>query len=270
MRGLVVLIAFAFALAGCGAAPSPEEAVLDAGDNTSDAKTARIEVAFDAAPVTRGAFDLTEGTGTFEGDGESARMIYAKNAVYELVSSQLTIAVPGQKRWLKSPRSEYVPLLLDPFADTPADLLAFLDVAGEAQPVGTGEERGEQVKRYSAILDLNAFLASLPAQEQAEMREYFDEYWLEWDTSGVPLLLALDSEGRFRRADLVLADGEELTIEFFDYGVEVDASAPPENEVLSWAEYEKLLRKECEELKKKGLEKTKPHCFSCGAGEGEA
>ena len=58
-------------------------------------------------------------------------------------------------------------------------------------------------------------------------------------------------------------------VEIFDYGVEVDATAPPRRR-HQLRRYEQLLRAECEPLKKQGLEKTRPHCFSCGAGEGEA
>lgn len=83
--------------------------------------------------------------------------------------------------------------------------------------------------------------------------------------------LALDAEGRLRRADLTLGDGSgELAFEFFEYGVPVDATPPPAEEVVTWAEYEELLRKECEALKKEGLENTMPHCVGgCSAGEGE-
>jgi hypothetical protein len=109
----------------------------------------------------------------------------------------------------------------------------------------------------------------VPVEARADLREVLLDYWPESGTEGVPVQLALDSEGRLRRADLVTYEGEEIVVEIFEYGVEVDATAPPKADVITWAEYEKLLRAECERLKKQGLEKTRPHCFSCGAGEGE-
>jgi hypothetical protein len=263
MRRLLVLIAFAFALAGCGTAPTPEEAVSDAGKNTTDGRTARIVVSFDDSAYVRGVFDFAEQTGVLEPDEAAGRTIVTREAVFVPITGEL-ISTSRDRRWLAHPRADYSPLLLDPFADTPADLLEFLTPGGEVRLIGEGEERGEPVKHYSALLDVERI-----SRGQEEFIAYLDDYWPGWQTEGVPFQLALDSEGRLRRADLVLADGEELTIELFDYGVEFDATPPDASEVLTWAEYEKLLRKECESLKKKGLEKTKPHCFSCGVAEGE-
>jgi hypothetical protein len=264
MRRLLVLIAFGFALAGCGAAPSPEEAVSDAGKKTADARTARIVVSYEDSASVAGVFDFAEQTGILEPDEAAGRTIVTREAVFVSVIDELISTTRG-KRWLAHPRTNYSPLLLDPFADTPSELLEFLTPAGEVQLVGEGEERGEPVKRYSALLDVERI-----SRGQEEFMAYLDDYWPGWETEGVPFQLALDSQGRLRRADLVLADGEELKIELFDYGVEFDATPPDASEVLTWAEYEQLLRKECESLKKKGLEKTKPHCFSCGVAEGEA
>ncbi len=269
---LAPFVVFVLVLVGCGAAPSPEEAVSDTGAKTADAGTARIAVGFDGVVETNGAFNLEDGTGVLGGDRPHG--IIAADASYERFSDErgFISPIPSSKRWLKWEKpSGLAPLVLNPVVDSSADLLAFLGSTGEVHEVGSGEERGEPVTRYSAVLDLERFLAGVPSAERADIRAALEDFWPDWDTAAPSVQLALDAEGRLRRADLVLGDGSgELAFEFFDYGVKVDATAPPAEEVVTWAEYEELLRKECESLKKKGLENTKPHCVGgCSAGEGE-
>ncbi|MGH2920718.1 MAG: hypothetical protein ACRDKU_01445 [Gaiellaceae bacterium] len=247
-----MLAVSALALAGCGAAPSPEQPA-------AEADTARIIVSYDEYADVEGVFDLRSGSGVIDGPGPEA--ILTLDAAYQAMEEQLASA--GEKRWLKSPRDMFDPLLVSPVADGPEELLAFLASADRGEPVGEGEVRGEPVTHYAATVRMDEFLATLTPVERADLNDYY----AEWE--GTVFQLAVDSQGRFRRAEFAFWDFEEIVIEIFDYGVEVDAKAPDPSTVLSWAEYEELLRAECERLKKKGLEKTKPHCFSCGASEGE-
>jgi hypothetical protein len=252
MRRFVVLAVSALALAGCGAAPSQEQPA-------ADTSTARIIVSYDESATVEGAFDLNDGSGVIDAPGP--RTILTPEAAYQALEQQL--ASVGGKRWLKSPRDTFDPLLLAPLADGPEELLAFLASADRGEPVGEGEVRGEPVTHYAATVRMDEFLATLTPGERADLSDHY----AEWE--GTVFQLAVDSQGRFRWAEFAFGDGEELVIEIFDYGVEVDAGAPDPSTVLSWAEYEELLRAECDRLKKKGLEKTKPHCFSCGVAEGE-
>lgn len=268
---LAPLVVFALMLVGCGGAPSPEEAVSDTGAKTADAGTARIAVGFDGAVETSGAFDLEDGTGVLGGD--RPHTIITGDASYERLSDERAMTpITSSKRWLKWEKGVFVPLALDPVVDSPADLLVFLGFAGDVHEVGSGEERGEPVTRYSAVLDLERFLARIPPAERDDVSAALDDFWPGWEMTRPAVQLALDAEGRLRRADLTLGDGSgDLAFEFFEYGVPVDATPPPAEEVVTWAEYEELLRKECEALKKKGLEETMPHCVGgCSAGEGEA
>jgi hypothetical protein len=269
MRSLPLLV-LALVLAGCGAAPSPEQAVSDTGEKTAEAGSARIVVSYAGYETVRGAFDVADGSGVLDSSATTPRTIINPDFVYELISDELLIESSRRPTWLKWESIVKPLMLLEPFASSPRELFAFFSAANAPEEIGEGEERGEPVTRYAATIDIELFLTTVPADVRPDMREAFLDYWPDADTVGVPVQLALDSDGRLRRADLVTYDGEEIVVEIFDYGVEFDATPPPENEVLSWAEYEKLLREECEDLKRKGLEKTKPHCFSCSAGEGEA
>jgi hypothetical protein len=244
----VLLIVCALLLAGCGASMAEQPA--------AETKTARIIVAW-GEDAREGVFDLQDGTGVIEGS------ILTADAVYEPVDAQLI--GNGKKRWLKSPREHWDPLFMEPIADGPRRLLTFLRTAEWGEPTTAGEERGEPVTYYAATVRMDEFMAQ--ANLTPEEREELSDVYADWQ--GVTFQLAVDGDDRLRRADFSWGDGEDLVIEIFDYGVAVDATAPDPRTVIEWEDYEKLLRAECERLKKKGLEKTRPHCFSCGAAEGD-
>lgn len=243
---VVPLLLSALLSAGCGAAMSEQPA--------AETDTARVVVAW-GEDAREGVFDLRDGTGVVE------RSILTADAVYEPIDSELIGS--SEKRWLKSPREYWDPLFLEPLAGGPQQLLAFLRSAEWGEPVTEGRERGEPVTYYLATVRMDEFMAGLTPAEREEVREVYEDW------QGVTFHLAVDADERIRRADFAFGDSDELRIEIFDYGIEVDATPPDPRTVIEWEDYEKLLRAECERLKKKGLEQTKPHCFTCGAAEGE-
>jgi hypothetical protein len=242
---LVLLLFSVLLLVGCGAAIAQEQPAA----NTD---TARIVVAWEG-DAREGRFDLRDGTGVIDG------AILTADAVYEPLPNQ-PISARG-KRWLKHPRKDWDPFFLAPLADAPGHLLAFLESAERGDAVTEGEERGEPVTYYTATVRMEEFIAAQAPERRAEL----EEVYADWD--GMTFQLAVDSEGRFRRADFAFAESEELVIELYDYGVAVDAKAPHPSTVFTWDEYEKLLSAECERAKKEGRENEVPHCASCGAGE---
>jgi hypothetical protein len=263
MRRLLLLLVLTLVALGCGTAPMGEQA-------SREPSTARIVItAGDSEVVMRGAFDLESGAGVTDADEGWPRTIYTPDAIYELVANDLTIGTQPEKRWLKSPRSPWSPLLLDPLADTPAELLALFDSLRDVTETGSGVERGVQVQRSAGTLDIDAFLARLAPAARAEVRKHLEDTWPDWREYEITVLVARDAEGRLQRADFALYEDEMTTVEVFDYGVEVDATPPPERETMTWDEYQKLLLEECKKLKEKGLEETRPHCFTCGVAEGE-
>jgi hypothetical protein len=274
MRRFLLPCAAALVVAGCGAAPTAEEAVSNAAIAGKDAGTARVVVTYDGTAISDGSYDLETEDGRVEIPSEdgSYETLLVGDSQYQRVSQfpvALVTSVPG-KRWVKWERARTLTLLHDAAVERPRALVELFAATREVREIGQGEERGDPVTRYSGLLALDKLLGAAPPEEREELEWMLEDYWPRWRTEGVPLQLALDSKQRLRRADLLLSEGEEFAVEFFDYGIDVDVKAPPEDEVMTWAEYEQYLREECERLKEKGLEKTKPHCVRhCSAGEGE-
>jgi hypothetical protein len=271
MRHAVLLVAVALALAGCGVAPTPQQALSDSTGKTASAGSSRILVTADGEPYFRGAFEYDRGTGFVDAfDGQSA-MIVTEEAVFEELDSDALAGLEvGKVRWLSYPRESAPLSILDPLAATPADLFELLEAAKDPNRAGSGEERGEPVTRYWATLDVADFIARLPVGEREGMREFFVDVWPTSLRDGVALDFALDSKGRIRRLDLTFAEGETFVVELFDYGLDVQATPPPAEQVMAYSEYEQLIQKRMrEECEKRGV-KLAPgqlHCGDCGGEE---
>jgi hypothetical protein len=268
MRAVIPLAAIALSVAGCGVTQSPERAVSGAAGTTTSAGSSRLVVSFDGDPSLTGAFEYEHGTGVVDGGDDSPGMIVTEAAVYEDMSDWEDSDLPlGRKHWLEYPPGDVPLALFDPFVSSPLDLFDLIDATKEAVRVGPGKERGEPVTRYTATLDVERFIAHVPVDQRADLRDMFVEVWPRAMQDGVLLRMALDSEGRLRRLDLTIEDQEDVTFELFDYGIDVRATPPRPDEVMTYPEYVKLMeqrmREECEE----GGIKLKPgqtHCGACG------
>jgi hypothetical protein len=268
MRVVVPLALFALAVAGCGVTPSPQSAVSGAVGTTTSAGSSRLVVSFDGDPSFTGAFEYEHGTGVV--DEGSPGLIITEHAVYEDISDWEDGEVDlqlGNKRWFEYPPGDVPLALFDPLVSVPRDLFELVEATKDAVRVGPGEERGEPITRYTATLDLERFIAGAPVEERADLREMILDLWPRASQDGVLLRMALDSEGRLRRLDLTVEDGEDVTFELFDYGLDVRATAPPPDQVMTYVEYEQLMeRRMREECEKAGI-KLKPgqtHCGACG------
>jgi hypothetical protein len=242
------------ALTGSGVAPgpavsTPDQIVARAGEITRAAGSAHVVISYSGSAVLSGAVNLSAGTPVLD---KPTQEIILPSAVYQPIQPhEARLLGIADKRWVRT--DVHVPLLGDPFL---SDLDAFFGVlkrAREAQFVGDGEDRGTPVRRYSARLGTDAFLAVNPPSLEdwdkagnshpVRTAEYFADYF-PWADDGQLLVLAVDSAGRIRRADLDLPS-ERLTVQFDHYGITVDASSPAAEGVVPSTEYESLKSEYC-------------------------
>jgi hypothetical protein len=237
VRTLLVVLAAAALLTGCGARENSESAVPEAGDKTAAAGSSRIEASLGGADgfSMRAAYDYEHGTGIV--DAESVRAILTEDAAY----FELDESIADGKRWIKAPygRGEDDDVF-QPFGGDPTDLLRFLRAASDVEEIGTGTERGESVTRYKARLDVGRALGELRKEDRESVAEMLEAYWPDAEKAGIQLELAVDGDGRLRRVEIPLPEYETLMIEFYDYGVEVDAKAPPADEIMTLKDWGKL------------------------------
>jgi hypothetical protein len=230
MRPLALLVGLVAVVAGCGATERvTAERIASAAERTAESGSARVELTVrDGESRFRlsGAVDLEARTAqlTFSGTrfGESAdgELRLVGDVLY-VRSPLLPAFVPGVEPWLSVPRPEHGrqgpldELLPFPTVD-PDELLSRLEgAAGEVTRLGDEEVRGARAEGYRFELDL-ARLAGRPGKEGAE--------------ATVPVEVWIDADDRVRRV-AVEHDGKEATVDFFDFGADVEVEAPPRDEV---------------------------------------
>lgn len=132
----------------------------------------------------------------------------------------------------------------------PAQSLEYLrGVTGDVEEVGTETVRGEQTTRYRATVDLRKAAGAVPE----DRRKAFEASIQQLGTADVPVEVWVDEDGRTRRvvtsipvsagstspAPSAAGDDVKVTVEFFEFGVDVDVQAPPAAEVGDLAELQR-------------------------------
>ncbi len=262
---LFALPLLALLVIGSGSVPqhAGESAVAHSAKVTQEAGSARFVVSYSGSEHEAGVIDLGNATAVLDrGD------IFAADGLYQPIPRRMA-AVLGiaEKRWVESRTGGGYSLVDDPFITGTRSFFELLGRANHARALGRGEERGTPVHRYSAKLSMEAFLAELPPFEKetskpgdggpTSWRDYLGNYFV-WEDGGQSLELAVDSSSRIRRAHLALGL-EPVTIELYDYGVRVDVSPPPANQVIWSTEYESLKTEYCSNPERQ-IEPRKPPC----------
>lgn len=119
----------------------------------------------------------------------------------------------------------------------PAQALAYLRGAGEAEEVGTEEVRGAQTTHYRLTVDLEEAAARAP-----EYRAVIEQGLQAGGSAEVPTEVWVDEDGLVRRVRMVYAgvptaEGTSadvtVTTELYDFGTEVSVEPPPRDQVLN-------------------------------------
>lgn len=218
------------AVTGCGAQESSDPAAQAAKPST-EAGSSRIAVSYSGAPdfAVSGAMNYAEGTATITFG--SGRFIATRDAVYVQLPADSS---PSERTlWQKvvddpSPPTEF----LHPFGGSPTKLLELIRSASDIKELDAGTERGERVTRYRARVDVDRALQQVNEGDRASLGYAIKQYWPQEGNIELPATLSIDAAGRLRRIDVRVPGKQTLTIEFYDYGVDVDAKAPPPNQVV--------------------------------------
>jgi LppX_LprAFG lipoprotein len=244
---LVVLL-----LAGCGGTA----ASLDDAAEATSAETARLEMDWgmtggppeaNFAMKARGVFDFPNERAAMTVSGEMK--VFGEDVAFE---DFRLIGKTGYTRWLIKGKAYWVQTDESDSSDDPTDLLLplpgtstkptdvlarVLAASDETEEIGHEEIRGTDTTHYRARVDVKKLAKQLPPEDRPDEGDI-------WGPRFVPVELWIDDENRLRRITTVEKDDDDpvtmtMTVELYDYGVEVDVE-PPEGEVLTEEEFEKL------------------------------
>ncbi|GAA3499371.1 lipoprotein [Streptomyces prasinosporus] len=237
--------ASASASSGAGAREKGTAAVRTAYDRTAEAETARMEIevkaAADGKTVTstgRGTLDMTDGDSamTVTAEGRRLEQRVVDQVLYQKMEGQ---KAPGGKSWIRidlAKAAEKQGVSPQQIGD-PAQSAAYAKAISDKDVTEAGTERidGVDTTRYEVEVDV----AELPGG--AQLRRQVGPT--------LPMRVWLDDQGRLRRQQVDMtvkasaAGGQpesgssprqvkvSTVMEFSDFGTEVDAEAPPAQQV---------------------------------------
>ena len=253
-RGLVLLplLAVAIVAAACGLRTGFEtDAVAAAAARTSDAGSSRVAFQLSANVLGRdvqlqahGAFDYEAARGRFQVDassllaGAALEVRAVDSTLYVRVPAGLSFFVPTIKPWLAVRGEQSLDAFgLGELQQDPGQLLALLRASStRVTKTGTAVVRGTETTRYSAQIELtkaleaNAADLGLTELERAQLRRAAQELRRHAKLTTVPVGVFVDGDGLVRRLALA-SGGERVSVDFWDFGTDVDVQAPPAADV---------------------------------------
>lgn len=259
MRRAALLVLVAAILAGCGANdPLAAEEISAAAGETASAGSSRIEVSGtdgkDSFSMT-GVADYEERrthltySGTVDGKRNDGELVLAGDVFYvrsdAFFDAADVAAAPPEvrkrlegKRWLSFPvpfdTDGSLDSLVLPFPQVdPSELLrTFDEVGGEPTRLGEKDVRGVPTEGYRLQLDLARLVERAPEEQRKTLRAELGRR----TEKTLPVEIWIDDVGRARRFVIEL-DEAPATVDFFDFGVDTDVQAPPQDEVFDGAEF---------------------------------
>jgi hypothetical protein len=255
MRRTLVLIALLLPLlAACGAEHVSD--LDEAASALSKAGSSRVDL-----DISSGRRDMFKATGSFDYERDVGELKFT------MIDDEFEPLVPvavrligrtfytawsfgDDLRWLKEEGYELADAeaLIVPFEGGPAPdkvLELLLKTSKRTQVLGSDEVRGVKAKHYRIHVDKDALLREAQVEKKA-----LDDH----DESALVVDAWIDDDNLVRRLSLP-DDGDTVSFDFYDFGVEVDVDVPAPDELIPEGEFEKLLEAECKgHLKKPELD----------------
>jgi hypothetical protein len=123
----------------------------------------------------------------------------------------------------------------------PSQALAYLRAVGnDVRAVGEDDVRGAATTHYTMTVDLRKVASVAPPEQRAQVKASIDQIIAKSGVREVPAEVWIDEDGLVRREklefrDFTFAPGQTgdmtMTMDLFDFGVEVHVKPPPANEV---------------------------------------
>jgi hypothetical protein len=255
----------AFVLVACGAG-SASERVAAAPEATLDAGSANFTISQEITGGPAGGQTVTS-EGSLDFEGRRGRVTTAVPDTGQ-GPAELETVFDGNLIFLRLPEglaptpwvrvdlddTQGIPGLerLDQFSSDPSQSFAFLEgIVGDITEVGAEDVRGRNATHYRFTVDLERAAEAAPEDAREYVQQQIDafgitelptELWLDDDDRIVRQSYVLDlarlvAAGATEGTDLEDLEGEvSTTIEYFDFGTDVDVEPPPADEITDFAE----------------------------------
>ena len=267
-RALGALLLMALLLPACGGGGGSEQgvSVAQAATLARDAGSANVYMEVvttipdgEITLTGDGAFDMENNRGhlsfTAQGTGQAAQVsqqIGNMEAVYDKLVAYMKIPalaqmMPAGKQWIKVDFASLgeksgvdVAQLSQLGQNNPMEQLDYLRGVKDVEEVGTEEVRGVETTHYTGVIDFEQLKNELPQNAAGSIDRLKELTGID----KAPIDVWLDEDGLPRRVnydfDIETPTGTSspggakiaLTVEFFDFGTDVQVEIPPESEVF--------------------------------------
>jgi hypothetical protein len=227
---------------GAVAAADPAEALKQAAQNTAEAGTAKVSMAFsltgvpgiDTASFTMdGVVDATKKQASFSldlsqltaalpssqqagvrailGDGKMQVVTDGGDVYVQLGNLSALLGAATGQSWLKIPvQGGAADAMGAPLGDG-TEILKLLDQAGGIKTVGTEPVRGVDTTHYQGTLDLASALAEVNADERAKAESELGKVGIDSSMASIPVDVWIGNDGLVRRVQIGVAGLQPTT-----------------------------------------------------------
>jgi hypothetical protein len=265
MLGALIGLLGLVGLVGCGG-QNPSALLAAAPENARDAGTAKFSL---ASSVDSQA--LPNGSASFTGDGEvsfteqkmrmsmdmgslggqsqnlgSVELVLDDTTMYMRLGG-LSQQLPGGAEWVtvelqklgEQVGANFGQLLQGGQSDPGAFLETLRGAADDVEKVGSEQVRGVATTHYTATVNLDDALEELPEDQGKGLRQMLERANVP---DSYPVDVWIGDEGLARRVKFTIEMSppgtqqqmsQTQTLEFFDYGTEIDVSPPPEDNTVN-------------------------------------
>jgi|GEM_PF-2193049 len=253
---LAVTLATGLAFAGCGGETKPDaskvgavQLISSSVDAASQVETMRVAGIFSISMSGKASkFDLDGGV-DFKNNSTSLKTSLADLGIPGLESSKVEIRLVGETAYIRVGDliggigsallggKEWISMDLSalggdsPAGANPANLLAMLRGIADVEEVGTESIRGNQATHYTGIINLADALGAAPSADKKQVSSVFENLSNEF-----PVDVWVDEQGRTVKLSTNGGGSENnfsFSLEFFDFGADLNISAPPASDVGS-------------------------------------
>ena len=134
----------------------------------------------------------------------------------------------------------------------PSQALDYLRATGSVETVGTEEIDGVETTHFKGTIELDKVVEQVPAAQQEQVRKAIDQLKKQTGLTEIPTDVWVDGDGLVRKMTFaytakVPVSGSDpqdasttITMEFSDFGVDVNVEAPPADQVTDLADLNAL------------------------------
>jgi len=253
---LVLALVVTLSLVGCSAASKPDaskvgavQLISSSVDTASQVGTMRVAGIFSISMSGKASkFDLDGGV-DFKNNSTSLKTSLADLGIPGLESSKVEIRLVGETAYIRVGDliggvgsallggKEWISMDLSalggdsPAGANPANLLAMLRGIADVEEVGTESIRGNQTTHYTGRINMSKAIGAAPSADKKQVSSVFENLSNEF-----PVDVWVDEQGRTVKLSTNGGGSENnfsFSLEFFDFGAELDISAPPSSDVGS-------------------------------------